>query len=165
MQIEEQEHIVKTALRYTVSKSPGFAAIALWCPYVVTAEDHVALTDGRSIRFGAHYFNYAPLEQAAILVHEILHVALRHIPRARKGRFEPLLWNLCTDAIINETIEKMTWLALPENAIRLKTLLEPHELWHKPAHMWTSEALYEHLLQHQNRLRAILANFGMDLQP
>jgi predicted metal-dependent peptidase len=164
MEIEEKERAVKTALRYTVSKSPGFAAIALWCPYVITEGHFVARTDGRSIQFGAHYFQYTPLEQAAILVHEILHVALRHIPRARKGHVDMLLWNLCTDAIINETISQATWLELPPDGVRLTSLLTWEEMVRTPAHQWTSETLYQHLLANQERLGGILASFGMDLQ-
>ena len=29
----EQEDVVKRAMRYAVTQSPGFAAIALWCPW------------------------------------------------------------------------------------------------------------------------------------
>lgn len=164
MEKEEQQRTIKTALRYAVSKSPGFAAIALWCPWHLRAEEFVARTNGRSIQFGAQFFAYAPLEQTAILVHEILHIALRHIPRMRKGRREPLLWNICTDALINETIENMGWLALPNDAVRLEGLLTRHELSLQPAAQWTSETLYEHLLQHKKRLLPILSRFGMDLE-
>lgn len=162
---EQSEHIVKTAMRYAVSKSPGFAAIALWCPYIVTSGDFIAMTNGRSIRFGAGFFAYAPLEQVAIVVHEILHVALRHIPRAQKGRREPLLWNICTDAVINETLAEMSWLTVPSDAVRMSLLLTEQELRQIPANQWTSEALYEHLLQHRERLTDLLARFGMDLEP
>ena len=165
IQHEAQERTVKTALRYAVSKSPGFAAIALWCPCVVTLGDFVARTNGRSIQFGAHFFGYLPLEQVAIVVHEILHVALRHIPRAKKGHREPLLWNICTDAIINETLAGIGWLALPQDGVRIQTLLTEEELSQKPANQWTSEALYDYLLQHRDRLIEIMARFGMDLEP
>ena len=159
----EQEQIVQTALRYAVMKSPGFAAIALWCPYTIGGEGYVAATDGRSIRIGPGYFKYKPLEQAAIFVHEILHVALRHIPRCRKGRLDPLLWNLCTDAIINETIVQMPWLTLPEDGIRLHTLLTRQEIHQKPVHQWTSESLYAYLLQDKERLKELLLRFDPDL--
>lgn len=155
---------IKTLLRYAVSKSPGFAAIALWCPLALTENHYVAATNGRTIRIGAHFFNYSEIERAAILVHEILHIALRHIPRAKKKNLEMRLWNLCTDAVINEAISQIAWLQLPDDAVRLHALLEWRELQMTPAHLWTSEKLYDYLKDRTERVEQLLSKFFSDLE-
>ncbi len=163
----EQEAVVLRALRYAVSRSAGFAAIALWCPWVIDSIDsgreYVACTDGRTIRFGPGFFAYPPLEQAGILVHEVLHVALRHIPRMRKGRYDPLLWNLCADAVINEAIRKLPAVELPSDGVYFDKLLTREELEQTPAHEWTTERLYAHLLSDKQRLLALFKQFVGDL--
>ena len=160
----EQENAVSRCLRYAVTRSAGFAAIALWCPWVIdNTRDYVACTNGKTIRFGPKFFDYAPLEQVAIFVHEVLHVALRHIPRLIKGRYDPLLWNICTDAIINEAVRKMDTLILPDDGVRLDRLLTADELIQTPAHKWTSESLYAHLLTDKARLLDLLKDFVGDL--
>lgn len=161
----EQEEAVKRAMRYAVTQSPGFAAIALWCPWKIDNKAAwVACTDGKTIRFGQRYFtDYSPKEQAAILVHEIMHVALRHIPRLKKGRFDGLVWNIATDAVINEAVGKMGWLSMPTDGVRLDKLLTKQELQQTPAHQWTSEALYAHLLKDKQRLLELLKDFCGDL--
>ena len=163
--ITEQEDAVKRAMRYAVTQSPGFAAIALWCPWKIDNKaEWVACTDGKTIRFGQRFFtNYTPLEQTAILTHEIMHVALRHIPRLKKGRYDPLVWNIATDAIINEAVGKMGWLKMPEDGVRLEKLLTAQELHDTPAHEWTSESLYAHLLKNKSRLLELLQDFFGDL--
>ena len=163
--VSDQQEAVKRAMRYAVTQSPGFAAIALWCPWKISSDaDLVACTNGKTICFGPRFFtHYTPLEQSAIVVHEILHVALRHIPRLKKGRFDALVWNIATDAVINEAVSKMYWLKLPDDGVRLEKLLTVEELHDTPAHEWTSETLYAHLLKDKQRLLKLLQNFCGDL--
>lgn len=72
---------LNTIVRYCITKSPGFASIALWIPYHIYSEDSdlIACTDGRSIRVGQRFFDYQPAQQAFIVIHEVMHVALRHV--------------------------------------------------------------------------------------
>jgi predicted metal-dependent peptidase len=161
----EREKAVSRALRYAISKSPGFAAIALWCPYRVTGGDFVARTNGRSIEFGDGYFGYAPLEQAAILVHEILHVALRHIPRAKKANYDRLLWNYATDAVINEAIAQMGWLSLPADGVRMASLLTEGDLKQTPAAHWSADRIYHRLWPEFEKRRKIIKGYLADLEP
>lgn len=55
-------------VRYCITKSPGFASIALWVPYHIYQEDSdlIACTDGLSISVGQKFFDYQPGEQAFI---------------------------------------------------------------------------------------------------
>jgi predicted metal-dependent peptidase len=137
MQIEMQESRIKTVTQYVISKCPSFALFVLWCPYRVTIADYLVRTGGRSVCFGARFFTHPPLEQAAILVHATLHVALCHVPRAKRDREHKnkLLWNVCADAIINEAIVKMGWLALPAERGR-----EPHAALHALEWLLAQEA-------------------------
>lgn len=161
----EQEKAVSRALRYAISKSPGFAAIALWCPYRVTGGDFVARTNGHTIQFGDGFFTYTPLEQTAILVHEILHVALRHIPRARKANYDRLLWNYATDAVINEAIAQMGWLSLPGDAVRMASLLTKGDLKQTPAAQWSADRIYHRLWPEFEKRRKVIQGYKADLEP
>ena len=113
---------LQTLARFCVTKSPGFAAIALWVPYHATADPNfVAYTDGRQVVFGDKFWDYAPLERAFILCHEILHVALRHCPRgfkyARHSSAHAHIWNIACDAIINHALDGMDWLQTPGDGV------------------------------------------------
>ncbi len=98
--MNERQTKLSTIARYCVTKSPGFAAIALWVPHRYTgAKDFIARTDGRSIQAGDDFFDrYASREQAFIFMHEVLHVALRHVPRGHRAwgvsSAHALVWNL-----------------------------------------------------------------------
>ena len=161
----EREQAVSRAMRYAISKSPGFAAIALWCPYTITEGSFVARTDGRVIQFGSGFFEYAPREQAAILIHEILHVALRHIPRARKANYDYLLWNYATDAVINKAIEQMGWLSLPSDGVKIEGLLPPDELTQTPASLWSADRIYHRLWPEFEERRKEIEGYTPDLNP
>lgn len=95
----ERNRELSTLARYCVTKSPGFAAIALWVPYRATDGAFVARTNGHKIESGNSFWEkYEPKEQAFILMHEVLHVALRHIPRGKRAwgvsSAHALVWNL-----------------------------------------------------------------------
>ena len=96
----EQTKALSTIARYCVTKSPGFAAIALWVPHRFRdTSQFIARTDGRSIEAGQKFFDrYDGREQAFIFMHEVLHVALRHVPRGHRAwsvsSAHALVWNL-----------------------------------------------------------------------
>lgn len=138
--------------RYCVSQSPGFAGIALWVPYVATdAPDFVAYTDGLRVVAGAQFWDYAPLERAFVLCHEILHVALRHVTRGafayRQSGAHGEAWNIACDAVINHALGQMSWLQMPSNGVRIEDVLGRELLRERPAATWSAEAIYAHLLQ------------------
>jgi predicted metal-dependent peptidase len=149
---EEEKKILSTIARYCVTKSPGFAAIALWVPHFATGDkNYVARTDGRTIHAGQDFFtDYASREQAFIFMHEVLHVALRHCSRGRRAwavsSAHATVWNLCTDAIINRALYKMSWITTPKDAVLFEQLLSPTELDAHPPQSWSAEALYHHML-------------------
>ncbi len=144
---------LSTIARYCVTKSPGFAAIALWVPHrYADTKAFVARTDGRTIQAGQEFFDrYASREQAFIFMHEVLHVALRHVPRGHRAwsvsSAHALVWNLAADAIINRALEKMSWVAHPKDAVTFESLLSKEELEARPPAQWSAEALYHRLLE------------------
>lgn len=101
------------ALRRLGEADPALAALALWCRHVDAdgpAEGVPARSDGTTIRYGPG-FEALPLhEQVGLAAHHVLHVAFRHASRSRAlagrfgGRFEPALYNLAADAIVNQTL-------------------------------------------------------------
>lgn len=99
-------HVLKTSL---VREICSMAELLLYIDFLVTEEDTIAYTDGDSIFFGKRFFELAVAEQIFVLIHEVFHIALQHVPRFIEikniqGINYSYLWNLATDAIINETI-------------------------------------------------------------
>ncbi len=143
---------LQTIARYCITKSPGFAAIALWVPYHVDNDDsYVAYTDGKKIVIGNKFWDYEPLERAFIFVHEIMHVALRHIPRAAKLAHRSSahyhVWNIAADAIINNALSQMGWLQTPKDGVKFEKILPEEMLQTHPPQSWGVEALYLELLK------------------
>ncbi len=151
--MNEKSRELATLARYCVTKSPGFAAIALWVPYFASdTTDFVAFTDGKKVVAGEKFWSdFAPLERAFILCHEILHVALRHVPRGafayRASGAHGQLWNIACDAVINHALGKMSWLQAPENGVKIERVLGCDALEKRPAASWSAEAIYAHLLE------------------
>jgi predicted metal-dependent peptidase len=131
------------ALRKLGEADPAFAALALWCAHRDAdaaaaeawarteggaAEPPLAWTDGATIRYGPGFAELPLHEQVGLAAHQILHVAFRHAPRAagmwrRFGAgFDPALFNLATDALVNETLQ-LAGYALPRPSVSLVELL------------------------------------------
>jgi predicted metal-dependent peptidase len=117
------------ALRRLGEDDPAFAALALWCNHRDSeARPLPAWTDGTTIFYGPA-FEALPLhEQTGLAAHHVLHVALRHGPRARSlwsrfgDRFDAELFNAAADSIVNETLIRAGQ-ALPRPCIQLTELL------------------------------------------
>jgi hypothetical protein len=62
------------------------------------------------------------------VAHEVLHVALRHVPRyhalcRQLGDVDLELFNICADAIVNSALSHLSWLQLDDQAVLLEDLL------------------------------------------
>jgi len=151
--MHERSKELSTIARYCVTKSPGFAAIALWVPHFYRdTPSYVARTNGRTIEAAQQFFDrYDGREQAFIFMHEVLHVALRHVPRGHRAwsvsSAHALVWNLSTDAIINRALDKMSWIKAPKDGVTFESLLDKEELEARPPQNWSAEALYHRLLE------------------
>ena len=76
-----------------------------------------AATDGRDVFVNPSFFLGLPqAERDGLLVHELLHAALLHLPR--RGRRNPVLWNIAADIVVNGIIDEHPDLRLPAGALR-----------------------------------------------
>lgn len=112
-------------LEAAIEYLPGLASLALWCNFADTVEDVIAYTDGSTIYAGAGYEQFEPKERRFICLHEILHIALCHpqrfteLERRDAVTFNPSLLNIAADAIINDSLERLTGLKAPANSWKL----------------------------------------------
>lgn len=137
--------IISLSNRLISIKDTSFAGLVLWVEPKIVEQDVFAYTDGISIYYGNQYFeNDSLLERTAVTIHEVLHVAFRHVQRIKTRN--PRLWNICTDCIINNAITNINWVTLPKDVVTFESLLEPRVLNEFPVSYWTSERLYDYLL-------------------
>ncbi len=133
------------ALRLLGDDDPALAALSLWCVHRDANDGPPARTAGEVIHYGPGFDSLPRHEQAGLCAHHILHVALRHPARlaqmsARQtDGFNPDLWNLAADAIVNEAV-LAAGQALPRPAVLLSDLVgEPGE---QALSAWDVERLY-----------------------
>ncbi len=114
------------ALAHLGEVDPALAVLALWCTHRDGAG--ATQTEGETIRYGPGFESLGLPEQVGLTAHHVLHVALQHSDRQaalaeRLGdRFDPSLFGLAADAIINETL-LLADHALPRPAVTLTELL------------------------------------------
>jgi predicted metal-dependent peptidase len=151
--------------KYCITKSPGFAGVALLPQYyIIDPKDkngkEFGFTDGKSIWLGPKLFKESPKAQAFVLIHEVLHVALRHpqrghaLRKARKAAGLPWsgeVFNWAADAIIHFSMQNLsTWLHKPDiGIITFDKLLGEDELKAKPPYKWNMESLFVHLMDNK----------------
>jgi predicted metal-dependent peptidase len=108
--------IVSAALLRVCDRSTFFATLALFARVDISARVPTAATDGRDIFINPEFFGaLKPAEQDAVLLHEVLHAALLHVPR--RGSRDPQLWNVAADIVVNGMIAKEGY-TLPDGALR-----------------------------------------------
>jgi hypothetical protein len=104
----------------------ALAVLALWCRH--RDGTGPTATEGEIIRYGPGFDLLGLPEQVGLVAHHVLHVALRHSARSaglaeRLGdAFDPALFTLAADAIINETLVLADH-AIPRPAVLLTELL------------------------------------------
>lgn len=103
--LEERRKYLKRLSQALLFKIPAFASLLSYIPRrAIEKPYHVAFTDGKVICLCNSFFtSYKASEQGFIILHEALHVVLRHVNRFKKfaNIEDRLLWNLVTDCIIN----------------------------------------------------------------
>ncbi|MGH0000490.1 vWA domain-containing protein [Pseudovibrio ascidiaceicola] len=139
------------ALQKLIEFDPTFGSLSLWCLHRdATAEETLivlrdtqeessiasvrhqiapAYTDGRVIYYGSQFERWNLEEQMAVCAHEILHIALQHIPRASKlsmrfgTQYSHLIFNIAADALINESLTQAGY-RLPQPHVSLNAILK-----------------------------------------
>lgn len=140
------------ALLHLADRDPALAMLGLWCDH--RDGDGPTRTKGDTIHYGTEFDGPEVQVQVGLAGHHILHIALRHPSRhagmaERLGSgFDPMLYALCADAIVNETLTSAGH-ALPRPAVTLGGLLVAAALPNQtrtPLADWTTERLYFALL-------------------
>lgn len=134
--------------------APFFASLALFAESVITEEVETAATDGRRLFFNPKFMSdHTAAEQLGVLVHELLHAALRHVVRRQNAH--PVLWNIAADIVVNGIIFETDGLTLPKSALR------DDKISHFPV-----EEVYEILRSRTPELEKLQIQFiGSDLVP
>ncbi|MEN9418049.1 MAG: hypothetical protein RI988_1669 [Pseudomonadota bacterium] len=112
------------ALRRTLERTlirlrgahPFFGALALFADFRFDDRVTTAATDGRTIWIApAFAARLTPENFGGVVVHELLHCALGHIPRMRSRN--PARWNLAADIVVNGMIRAETKFQIPEGSV------------------------------------------------
>ncbi|MEX3016043.1 vWA domain-containing protein [Gymnodinialimonas hymeniacidonis] len=119
-------HRASRALAHLGEVDPALAVLSLACRH----RDGTGRTktQGATILYGPGFEQLGLAEQVGLAAHHVLHVALQHSDRKaalaeRLGdRFDPSLFDLAADGIINETLQLADH-ALPRPAVLLTELL------------------------------------------
>ena len=115
------EHRATRAIQRMVEFAPSTGGLALWVRHVNSSngmDAPPATTDGNTIFYSAAFEALTLPQQAGVVAHEVLHIALRHPQRfldlrSLLGDVDLQLFNICADAIVNTTLQHLNWLALP----------------------------------------------------
>jgi predicted metal-dependent peptidase len=118
------------AVQHMVEYAPATGGLALWIAHRNAGlEGALITTDGHTIRYGEAFERLPLPEQAGLVAHEVLHIALRHPQRFLElrsllGDVDLELFTIAADAIVNSALSHLSWLSLPPRAVRLDALLE-----------------------------------------
>ena len=89
----------------------------MFAPVQETKAIETAATDGKSILVNRGFFEELnSSEQNALLLHEVLHLALLHC--IRRGSRDAWFWNVAADIVVNDLITRNTSFKLPKGAIK-----------------------------------------------
>jgi predicted metal-dependent peptidase len=118
---EDYQKIISASVLRLRMKSPFLATLALFARFIPSSSLTTAATDGKDIFFNPDYLLSLPnSQQDGLLLHEVLHAALLHVPR--RGVRDPQLWNIAADIVINGTIVQQGYFELPPGGLRDREL-------------------------------------------
>ncbi len=150
--IEQTRKIISASLLRLRMKSPFFATLALFARFIASEKISTAATNGKDVFFNPDYLlSLTPTQQDGLLLHEVLHAALLHVPR--RGVREAILWNYAADIVTNGIILQQNLFELPPGGICDRDLEN-----------LSVEEIYEILLKDAEKYQMICADgFDADL--
>ncbi len=125
------DHRGTRAIQRMVEFAPSTGGLALWVKHQdhpPTLEAPAVTTDGNALFYGVSFEALPVAEQAGLVAHEVLHIALRHPQRYAElqqllGDVDLKLYTICADAIVNSSLSHLSWLRLPSGSVYLDRLL------------------------------------------
>ena len=118
-----------------------FGALMLFARIIPTKSIETAATDGKTIFINEDYLNsLSSSEQNALLLHEVLHMALLHCIRI--GGRDRHIWNIAADIVVNGMIRMNTSFQLPNGAIIDDKFKDE-----------SAEEIYEALLKNKEKIK------------
>lgn len=115
--MEDFQRIISASVLRLRMKSPFFATLALFARFIPTQKYNTAATDGRDVYFNPEFLlSLTPSQQDGLLLHEVLHAALLHVPR--RGVRDAILWNFAADIVTNGIIIQQGAFELPQGGLR-----------------------------------------------
>ena len=95
---------------------PFFGTLALFAEFKVTDDVETAATNGKVLWFNPSFVEKQSTPQlCGLVVHELLHAALQHVPRRRER--DSTLWNIAADIVVNGMIRSDTHYELPVGGV------------------------------------------------
>jgi predicted metal-dependent peptidase len=114
------EREVSASLLRLRMRAPFFATLALYTRFRPSLELPTAATDGLDVFYNPNFMaKLPPIQFDAVLLHEVLHAALVHVPR--RGARDAKGWNIAADVVVNGILIQNGF-ELPEGTIRDETL-------------------------------------------
>ncbi|MFZ1108009.1 MAG: VWA-like domain-containing protein [Rhodomicrobium sp.] len=125
------DHRGTRAIQRMVEFAPSTGGLALWVKHhdhPPTSDAPIVTTDGNALFYGVSFEALPVAEQAGLVAHEVLHIALRHPQRYLElqqllGDVDLKLYTICADAIVNSSLSHLSWLRLPRGSVYLHELL------------------------------------------
>ena len=118
-----------------------FGALMLFARIIPSKSIETAATDGKTIFINQDYLpSLSSSEQNALLLHEVLHMALLHCIRI--GGRDRHIWNIAADIVVNGLIRMNTSFQLPNGAIIDDEFKDE-----------SAEEIYEALLKNREKIK------------
>ena len=109
------EDIVLKCILQVRKECNFFAALMMFAKIIKSEQTETAATDGINIYVNESFLqSLNSSEQNALLLHEVLHMALLHV--SRSGNRDKYLWNVAADIVVNSLISRNTSFSIPEGA-------------------------------------------------
>ena len=107
---------VSRAITRLVVKHPFFGSLALSLRVEADTSIGTMCTDGKSILWNPDFVDAHDQEEiVGVMAHEVLHVTFKHM--LRRGKRDPVLWNIACDFAINPILKDNDLFKLPEAAL------------------------------------------------
>ena len=144
--------IISKCILQIRKESPFFASLMLFAPIIKSTSIETAATDGKNILVNERFFqSLNSSEQNAVMLHEVLHLALLHVFRMNSRNSH--IWNIAADIVVNDLIDSNTSFTLPLGAIKDRAYKKK-----------SVEYVYEQLLKNPKKMKLLKLKYADLLQ-